>query len=542
MGRGEWQPGWAPGLLKWKWVLIPSWIVLHLAAFNGQWRIGPDSAIFRSVARSLASGQSYAILGQPQTQVYPGLPLLLAGLERLFGPAVWPAVVVMLLVSAAILWLTYRLVRRIASEWVATVVTAGVAFNAMFMQHGHELLTDLPFLLGVMMALWGWETLTDPGWSRRLRSAAWLASGLALAALMRPTFWVLALAFTLICMGGLLTALFPRLAPSAWISGVDRARTWRFYAACLAAVAVVGFAFVAADPRTRSLDILGGGYEAEVAERVMSPGDRLRETPAKLWEMLEDHLEAIMFAERAEGLNLILALSVLAGVVLVSRHRPLWGMLVAILLVALYVASSVPRYYLMVLPILWLSWVMLVCAVGGWVFRSERWRSAYVGLMVAFPIGCNLAHDVKLIMEQRSRPFIEGYKKGAYRPVVAMAELIQRETAPHERIIGPHAAEMTYLSGRRVLGRRDLLTGYERTMRERAELVRDSGAEWAVFPMVGYEKKDLPLYRLGRAGIFVPRNVDDSQVIHAGTFDGEIWYLTREWAIDETMIPADEQP
>ena len=119
-----WTPKWAGPLVKHRWVLVVLWLGMHVAAFNGQWRIGADSATFRSVARSLAAGEGYAILGEPQTQVYPGLPFLLAGLERLFGPAAWPGVLVTLAASAGVLWFTYHLIRRIAPAWVATVVTA----------------------------------------------------------------------------------------------------------------------------------------------------------------------------------------------------------------------------------------------------------------------------------------------------------------------------------------------------------------------------------------------------------------------------------
>lgn len=537
---GQWTPTWAPLLLQWRWRLAALWVLMHILAFNGQWRIGSDSAIFRSVAHSLATGEGYAILGEPQRQVYPGLPFMLAGLEQLFGPVVWPPVLLMLLMSVGVLWFTYRLISRVAPPWVASLVTLGVAFNAAFVMHGHELLTDLPFLLGMLMALWGWETLTDPGLGRRLRSATWLAVGLSLAAAMRPTFWVLALSFMLVCMGGLFVGLFPRLAPRRWIQGPDRARTWRFYAACLALVVLIGLLFAIFDPRTRSLDLLAGGYEAEMADRVLSPMDRLREAPGKLWEMLEDHLVALFFAERVEILNLGLAACVLVGVVLVAKRRPLWALCVIVLLATVYLASSSARYFLMVLPILWLGWVLLACSIASHLFKDTRWRSRYVAAAAGVVLLCNLGHDVKLIIEQRSQPFLEGYKDGHYAAVAAMARLIADVTAPQERIIGPYAPEMTYLSSRRVLGARALLTGREPSVRARAQAVQESAAQWAVFPATLYERKDTALYRLGRDGVFVPSNPDDSTTYSAGVFDGAEWYLTRDWAIDETMIPTDK--
>lgn len=514
---------------------------MHVLVFNGQWRIGSDSAKFRAVGHSLAIGEGYTIVGEPQKQIYPGLPLMLAGLERLAGPSVWPAIMVMLLMSAATLWLTYKLMCRVVPEWAATVITAGVAFNETFVTHGHELLTDIPFLLGVMMALWGWETLTDPGLQNRLRSAAWLGTGLALAAMMRPTFWVLALAFVLVCAGGMVMRLAPNLFPRAWLRGPDRPRTWRFYAACLALVTLVGLLFAIFDPRTRSLQLLAGAYEAEIAQRISNPMQRLREAPTALWTILEDHLEAAFFAERVEGLNLLLSFLLLVGLAIVTRRRPLWGLTAVILMGALYFASSTPRYFLMVMPILWLGYLLLSCQIAMRIFRSQRWRSIYVGLAVITVINCNLGHVVKLIMEQRSEPFLESYQDGKYVPVLAMARLIGEVTEPHERIIAPHAPEMTYLSQRRVLGRREIRAGEKLSIRAQADVVRDCEAEWAVFPAGLYKEEDRVLYQLGRKGIFVPSNADDSTVFEAGVFQGTRWYLTRDWAIDETMIPPEPQ-
>jgi hypothetical protein len=69
-----------------------------------------------------------------------------------------------------------------------------------------------------------------------------------------------------------------------------------------------------------------------------------------------------------------------------------------------------------------------------------------------------------------------------------------------------------------------------------------SDVEWAVFPPLAYRAKDRALFRLGRAGIFVPTNADDSTTYSAGEFEGVNWYLTRDWAIDATQLPVNEEP
>ena len=70
-----------------------------------------------------------------------------------------------------------------------------------------------------------------------------------LAAVMRPTFWVLGLAWLCACAWGLIVG--PRR---------------RFYFICLCILLLVWLAFAAVDPRTRGFAPLSGGYEREAVE------------------------------------------------------------------------------------------------------------------------------------------------------------------------------------------------------------------------------------------------------------------------------------
>ena len=537
-------PVWAAFLMRWRWTLVAGWLLVNALAFNGLWRVGLDSAQYRHVARSLAAGQGYTILGEPQRQVYPGLPLLLAGLDRAgFGEAAWPGVLVMLGCAAATLGLVYALIRRLWPPWAATVVTAGVAFNGAFVKFSHELLTDIPFLLGVVLSLWGWEALSDRGRGKKLLAGAALLGGLGLAASMRPTFWVLAAALLLTCVGGLLVRGFPgaarRLAPASWDDGgVDGARPWQFYAVCLGVVVLVAAVFLLLDPRTRQFNPLGGGYEAEVSGRLLDVGQRLRETPKKLWEMLQDNLESLFFAEQVTGLNVVLVAALLAGAWLVSRRRPLWGVLVATLLLTLYVASTVPRYYLMILPVLWAGWVSGVLWAARRLFAHPNNRGIFTGVTLGLVFAANVGHCVKLVVEQRSRPFLHWYEHGLYEPVAATADVLRRDTRPDQTTIGPFAPVMSYLSDRRVLGRRELRIDEAKGMAARAQVVRDSGAAWMVFPHTVYEKKDKPLYRLARIGVVAPTNASDAESLPVGEFNGIRWYVA-PFGVDPDMLPPE---
>ena len=179
--------------------------------------------------------------------------MLLAGLEKIFSLAAWPGILVMHLMALGCLVLTYKLVRLHFPRWLAILVTFCVGMNSWFIELSNELLTDIPFLLGVLMALYGWERLriavADKSVADRrklVRPLIWLILGLALAAVIRPTFWVLAGAWVIVCVWGLI---------------VGPAR--RLYAICLSILFVVWLAAALIDPRVRGFRPFQGGYEQD---------------------------------------------------------------------------------------------------------------------------------------------------------------------------------------------------------------------------------------------------------------------------------------
>jgi len=57
-------------------------VLPFVLTFNGRWRIGLDSATYRGLGHALALGRGYHFGEFATKQAYPGLPLLLAGLEK----------------------------------------------------------------------------------------------------------------------------------------------------------------------------------------------------------------------------------------------------------------------------------------------------------------------------------------------------------------------------------------------------------------------------------------------------------------------------
>src|SRR5690349_11438631 len=76
-------------LLKHRKLLIALALIPLIVSFNGRWRMGLDSSIYRGLGRSLATGNGYHFGEFGTHQVYPGLPVLLAGITKIFGENVY---------------------------------------------------------------------------------------------------------------------------------------------------------------------------------------------------------------------------------------------------------------------------------------------------------------------------------------------------------------------------------------------------------------------------------------------------------------------
>jgi hypothetical protein len=529
------RPGWADGVVRLKWPLLGLWGVVQLLSFNGLWRPGLDSALYRMLAHSLVTGQGYTIHGEPHVQAYAGLPVMLAGLEAAFGSAAWPGVVVMMLMATASVLLLFLAMRRLLPEWAAVVVTAGVAFNHQFVQQSHELMTDMPFFLAICLLIWGTEAIrTGP----RIRAMAAIVVGLILAAMMRPTFWVLVA--TGLAWGSWTVIRLVRRTRSP----PRRSLLLPLTGAVVLVAVVISFALF--DPRTRGGTFIDGGYESQLITRLTDAsmlGRLTTELPRELWTVVHDDLPRLFFGERTTGLALVLTLALLGGVgLLLGREvpRPAWAVLVGMLLLATLLTSSEPRYWLMVLPVLWTGWLLGVCKGARDWFRSSTARSWYTGLAVVFVLAGNLGYVGKLVLEQRSLDFLATYKDGIYEPVLAASQVIREQARPGELIVGPYPSLMGYWSGRPVLGGIELGLHHSPDEPRRLRKIQKSDVKWMVFPAEPYRRKDDRMFELIDSGAVYPANIGDDDWFFLGVFgEGE---ARREWwvappFVDELRLP-----
>ncbi|HEY7116097.1 MAG TPA: hypothetical protein VH475_05910 [Tepidisphaeraceae bacterium] len=516
---------------RWRWGFFVLVAVLMVLSFNGQWRVGRDSAAYRGLGHQLATTGRYifrdkqdaAIYSDQQDTRYPGLPMMLAGTELAFGRSDRAAVLVVMLMAVATLVLSYRLARPALPAWLAVAVVFGMGANGRFLEHGNEILSDIPFLLGVVASLLAFDRLMKATSGRsRVLALTLLVIGLLFAAAMRPTFWVLAIALAATCAWGL-------IGPThAGQSAADRRSRRLACALTLGVLALAAITFLlAVDLRGRH----AAGYEAKLRGRYADFEQRiLTQLPQNAYAVFEETLPEAFFGTQMGprfipvggghwvGFSTLLSVAVIASGVWLLRRNVLWGLLVLVTIGTMAAIGGVPRYFIMILPLLLAGWGLFVAAVADRArhLTGAREVVAFVGLgLVVAP---NLLGSANLIREQRgfTRPqqglkqvgFLQAYHGGKWMGVYDVANMVREHVPSDQRVFGPEATVLTFLADREVFGlgmflpRKDRDGKWERLLRKNREQLA-----YGVFPDGTdklYDDKDVVTGKLIRLGMLKP--------------------------------------
>ncbi len=463
---------WADRNRRWVFVAILS---LYAAAFTGRWRVSPDSSLYMSLGRNLAEGAGFVYQGVKHTWFEPGLPLIIAASDRLFGQDHYvPILLFILLCSLTSLALTYRLMLRHAGRPTAVLVTTGMALCETCLRYGFQVVTDTPFLVAMLVYLLGYERLVgtahethvkaeptntrsnrsepDSNFARTLQYEPpgkrgvrqdWLgwpmiAAATFLMVTFRPTTITFVGAVGLAC---------------AWhlLRGPNR---WRHVLIGLVTLGCfLGFRLV--DPRRtnaeqpvvreqRLKDLLTTqrSYFLNNIATVTAPG------------FVEEILpEAIIGTELAPGVDTVVSLAVIAAGLALVRRRVLWGAWVGATFFQCMAWLPRERYILPILPLLvygmWLGLNWL--ASRPWLPPAAA-RVMFVGLVALF-VAPNVGYDVNFLIEQRRvGTGSKGTEDRETAPVVEMARAVAREVGEQDIVFATDHREMSYFSRRRVEG------------------------------------------------------------------------------------------
>lgn len=493
----------AARLLKWAdrrrgW-LFAGVLVLHALAYNGQWRVSPDSALYAELGRNLAEGTGFSYQGEPHTWVEPGLPYAIGFSFRHFGiDNFHPVMLAMLACSVAALSLTYALFTLHAGRPVAVVVTVLLGVSETFFRYGFHLFTDMPFLTAVMAFLLGYELLVR----NPRRASPWLlvAAATLFMVAFRPAVITFVGAVGLTCAWHLLRG--PGRMRHVVLGGV---------------VLAMFFGFRLVDPR-RGVASAGETQRESMLKSLL--GDRLGfavKRMASEWVPMlleETTTEAVFGMQLGPGISSVVSAGIIAAGVLLVRRRVLWGAWVAATIAQMAFWLPRERYYLPILPLL----LFAMWNAGNWLAARMpvRWRGLAPIVIVVALVGPNLVYIGTFIFDQRRRPFLSHYERGEKLRIISLAKTLESDLPPDATLIAEHGRELSYFSRRRVI---DPLTA-RRTPPTDAEydrLRRKLAEDPSVFVLLPGKKTQALLDRLGGT-LGEPISAEDGSTVYPARF------------------------
>jgi hypothetical protein len=427
-----------------RWWLFGAVTLLYAASFTGRWRVAPDTALYMELGRNLSEGKGFTYHGVHHNWYEPGLPYTIAASFHWFGEGNYvPLTLFMLACGVVSLWLTYHLFRLHAGRPTAVLMTLLLAITETFYRYCFQIVTDPPFLVGILSFLVGYEALARPdepegrAGSRRGPWWGWvaIAVGTLVMVAYRPTI--------ITFLGALGVATLYQL-----VRGPRRTRHVLIMVLTLACV----FAFRKADPRRSTPG--EAAYREGMLKTLLTEKRSFalhRMFTVFIPEMASEVTpEAVFGIELGTGVDEITSVAVVAlGLALVTR-RVLWGAWVAATVAQMAFWLPRERYYLPILPLLlYAVWLAALWLQAHW--RGAAGRVAFAGVLLLITVP-NILQDGNFVWEQHLRGISStDLRDPGGRALVEMGELISKNVGENDIVIAEAARELTYFSRRKVI-------------------------------------------------------------------------------------------
>ncbi len=416
------------------WVIVAAIgiILLYASGIHGRWWPTPDSSGYIALGRSIAAGEGYRFNGNYDNSLPPGLPLLLAGVYRLFGENYWAFNALIALCGLGVLAVTYACLKRLTDPASALLVTVMTALGYRFFLNASRILSDMPMALVAWLAIYACLRLRQGRW-------AWLAAIVVLSAST-----VLFRVAGLLVMGALGVGVFL----DARLMGPWRRRIAAALAVILPAVATLLVLYVLAHQVTGMKPL----YE-RVMEKDAHSGQGIIESYIRQFGAAALNWPAsmadLMIAQKALPYGLLLIVLWLIGVAGCTVRgewlSPTLCILYPLALLLLKPAEDAmrSRFLVVIQPLLMLGALQGLALICGLLARrrgrdpqrkARRLVPALVAILAIGTIGCNiprLARGVYLkAYAARTDRFYEIVDSGEYADALAAADAVARVTKP----------------------------------------------------------------------------------------------------------------
>jgi hypothetical protein len=120
---------------------------------TGYWKISWDSAFYIVLAESLGEGGGYSYMGYPHFKYPPGLSLILAPIEYLFGHQYLLMRLFIMICAVVSIGLTWQLIKSHSNAAIAIVVSGLTAASYGMIELIPYVISDVPYMLASLGAL-----------------------------------------------------------------------------------------------------------------------------------------------------------------------------------------------------------------------------------------------------------------------------------------------------------------------------------------------------------------------------------------------------
>ncbi len=343
-------------------------VILGLILFEPTLFPGGDNAGYLILGDALRNGDGYRDLYAPGTPFHakypPVLPLILAT----FG-SVQVSKFVMLACTSLTVWVTAHLGRRIVGDGPALLTALFLAMNPTLLEYGHYILSEAPFILLVVLALWATESKYRwaPVLAMLAASGAFATRTAGLAILLAlPISWLFRNDFRRAVIGGI-TALVAFLS-------------WGLYQNRVAPE----------QPSYLEELVLRNPYNPEAGS--VGVGELVVRTANNLWDYVSRVVPQTVTGLEGSGTGLMILFSfALCGLALwswaVRARRSMGALEVFVLLygglIAIWPEVWTDRRFL--LPLLPMIFLLLVWCLSQIDVRFRRWVFALTTVLISFP-------------------------------------------------------------------------------------------------------------------------------------------------------------
>jgi hypothetical protein len=160
-------------------VIVGLTLLLYALAVNSSLYYWGDDAHYLIVAEAISSGDGLRDIlfpGEPEfTYPAPLFPAVLAPVVGVFGFALIPPKILVLLAAVAAVYWSYRLFRCHVDDRTALAMTVMVAVSPQLVSFSHQVMTEVPYLLISLVALFSVERYAAA-------STRWLSATFAVTA------------------------------------------------------------------------------------------------------------------------------------------------------------------------------------------------------------------------------------------------------------------------------------------------------------------------------------------------------------------------